>query len=364
MFVSKITADMPSSIAAIAKQFEDWVDNRSGVSPLYDAVVRSLIKDPDLLCLVADAGDRPLIYNAFMGAVHYLLLEGPGAKLLHLYSAGAAHPERISEVYPEFRAFCFENRREILELTKSKKIQINEVRRCLALVPALAFISKLVRGSPLALIDVGACAGLNLNFDKYFYDYGAGGTLGPSQSIVTLECRVRGKSNPIVEEVPLVPWRLGIDSDPVDVTNSHETNWLVALVSPDDRKRLDLLRAALAIARQHTPKLVKGTVCSELADVLASAPAELIPCIFHSFTTHHLDVDELRKFDAIRNEYGKRRGLYSVSLEWEREGGQIQMRHRVPLKVTIFADGSSTEKTIALVDNRGDCELVEWLADR
>jgi hypothetical protein len=155
---------------------------------------------------------------------------------------------------------------------------------------------------------------------------------------------------------------LGIDCEPVDVNNPHATNWLIALVSPDDGTRLNLLRAALGIAKQKPPEVLEGKACDLLADALASIPQGLVPCIFHSFTTHHFEDDEMTEFGAIQAEYGQRRELYSISFEWERQDGQIQMRKPVPLKLTTFGKGSPRERIFGLADNRGGCEAIEWLA--
>src|SRR5436190_1541983 len=95
MATSRAEPSAASSIDSIAKQFESWIENRRGVSPLYDVIVRNLIKDHDLLTLIAKAGNRPLIYNVFMGAVHYLLLENPGTKLAQLYGSIKTNPDLV-----------------------------------------------------------------------------------------------------------------------------------------------------------------------------------------------------------------------------------------------------------------------------
>ena len=48
---------------------------------------------------------------------------------------------------------------------RSHHTQTNEVGRCAVILPALP-------AAPIALIEVGASAGLCLLFDKYQYDYG------------------------------------------------------------------------------------------------------------------------------------------------------------------------------------------------
>ncbi|MFE4537493.1 DUF2332 family protein [Streptomyces scopuliridis] len=49
----------------------------------------------------------------------------------------------------------------------SRRTQTNEPGRCATLLPALAALD-----GPLALIEVGASAGLCLHVDRYSYDYG------------------------------------------------------------------------------------------------------------------------------------------------------------------------------------------------
>jgi hypothetical protein len=350
----------------LARQFKDWVDNRPGVSPLYDKIVGNLIKDRDLLQLISEAGDRPFIYNLFMGAAHYLVLETATSDLSPFYGASPNGANgQDSDPYPHFRDFCFMHKIEILNLVTQREVQINEVRRCAVLVPALAAVSNRVNCAPLALLDVGACAGLNLNFDRYFYDYGVAGTVGPENSTVRIASAARGQTVSMVPRAfPSIPWRLGIDSDPVDVTDSHAVNWLVGLVSPDDRKRMDLLKAALSIARQNAPQLLKGKAVDVLTSALSSIPDGLVPCIFHSFTTHHFSRDELKQFDEIRESFGQQRELYSISLEWQRSDGQVLPRQEpVPIKLTIFSGRQVQEQTLAMTDNRGGCDTLDWLAD-
>ncbi|OPG02687.1 hypothetical protein B1L11_42010 [Microbispora sp. GKU 823] len=74
-----------------------------------------------------------------------------------------------------------------------------------------------VPAAALALIEVGASAGLCLSPDRYRYDDLP--PVGLVDSPVVLTCRTNGRV-PVPERVPDVVWRAGIDLDPVDVVRA------------------------------------------------------------------------------------------------------------------------------------------------
>ena len=74
--------------------------------------------------------------------------------------------------WPEFRTLLGERRDEIEALMLERRTQTNEAARCALMLPLLAALPQ-----PLALLEVGASAGLCLLPDRYGYDY-AGHRLG------------------------------------------------------------------------------------------------------------------------------------------------------------------------------------------
>src|SRR5205814_3579346 len=69
--------------------------------------------------------------------------------------------------YGEFRRRILDNRDAVRFLMLTRSTQTNEPGRCAALLPVLAPLPQ-----PLALLEVGASAGLCLLPDFYGYDYG------------------------------------------------------------------------------------------------------------------------------------------------------------------------------------------------
>src|SRR3954469_25261299 len=70
--------------------------------------------------------------------------------------------------WPEFRSRLGECRSEIEAVMLERRTQTNEAARCALMLPLLMALPQ-----PLALLEVGASAGLCLLPDHYGYDYGA-----------------------------------------------------------------------------------------------------------------------------------------------------------------------------------------------
>ena len=142
-------------------------------SPLYAHLARAVADDPDLLALNSDADQSTTVANLFFAAVHYLLMDDHDARLAAYYPDLTAELRPIDEAYPVFRAYCLEHAGEIRALVTTRRVQTNEVRRCAPLLPALQTVWERGGRRPLALVEVGASAGLLLNWDRYTYEYQA-----------------------------------------------------------------------------------------------------------------------------------------------------------------------------------------------
>jgi hypothetical protein len=94
------------------------------------------------------------------------------------------------------------------------------------------------------------------------------------------ECCISG-SVLIPKSLPRIAWRCGIDLNPIDVNSTADTAWLETLVWPG-QQRADRFRAALKIAQIHPPRIVKGNLLTDLAEVMAEAPESATLVIFHT----------------------------------------------------------------------------------
>ena len=186
---SGISDPQLDSLSRCFQQFA--VECRHHASPLYERLAVSVGSDPEMLALAARARSGP-VPNLFFAAAHFLLLKGTEHPVSRFYPSLFEQPDPVEGAYPAFRSFCLEHRGGILKLISERRVQTNEVRRCACLLPAFGLASSQARGRPLALVEVGASAGLNLLWDHYGYDYGGGGRCGDQRSSVQIHCALRG----------------------------------------------------------------------------------------------------------------------------------------------------------------------------
>lgn len=177
----------------------------------------------------------------------------------------------------------------------SRSTQTNEVGRLATLVPAFAEVAK---NEPVALLEVGASAGLCLYPDRWSYAWHTdAGTVRAGEG-PELECRVTGDL-PDPVEVPTVAWRGGIDLNPLDVTDADQMAWLENLVFPEHDDRRARLRTAVGIARQEPPALVHGNLLDELPRLVDEAGRHGRVVVFHSAVIAYLEEDDRRRFQQM-----------------------------------------------------------------
>ena len=244
-----------------------------GASPLYERLALGVADDEELLALAAQGRSEQPAPNLLFAAVHLLLLSGVQDDLAAFYPSVTESAPLAGDPFPHFRRFCHEHADAIAEMLRERRVQTNVVERCGLLLPAFGIIARRSGGKPLALVEVGASAGLNLLWDRYSFDYGGGRRWGSATSPVRIETELRGAHAPPLPEEPLVvAERTGIDLNPIDVRDTNAVQWLRALVWPEERQQMQRLDAAVALAQTTPPTLLKGDALDLLPGVLSSAP--------------------------------------------------------------------------------------------
>lgn len=154
-----------------------------------------------------------------------------------------------------------------------RSLQTNEPQRSAVLLPALAEIE-----GPIALIELGASAGLCLLPDLYSYRYGGTADIaldppdGPSP--VVLACELRGGVVPRLR-MPDIVWRAGLDLRPLDAADPTDRRFATALVWPGETGRTERIDAALEIAAGQGLRIAAGDATDPTAirSLVASAPS-------------------------------------------------------------------------------------------
>lgn len=173
--------------------------------------------------------------------------------------------------YPVWSEWVLAHRDEVCAELPRRRVQTNEPQRC---VPLLVGLGR-IRG-PIALIELGASAGLCLLPDHYGYLlHGAQGPRRLGQGELLLEAQLDETPDaPLAPAaLPEIVWRRGIDLAPLDVRRDDDRRWLQASLPPDRPERHARLRAALEVAAREVPDVVAGDALAALPEVAAQAPA-------------------------------------------------------------------------------------------
>lgn len=265
-----------------------------GESPCYEEWATSVATDPEVLALLADLP--------------------PPKRQPNLLFAAARHTGVPPGPYKDFRTALLSNWPTVRKVMLTKSTQTNEPGRCAVLLPLLAALPQ-----PLALLEVGASAGLCLYPDRYSYRYDNRPRLDPPDgpSKVVLDCTTTGPV-PFPTRVPDVAWRAGIDLNPL---TPADADWLTALIWPEHDHRRTRLTNALALT-DATP-VIKGDLIDQLPSLAAQAPPDATLVIFHSAVLPYLTDESRTEFtDLVRtmnthwisNEGTRGHSLFTLSL--------------------------------------------------
>ena len=262
----------------IAQRYERFARQEAhGSSPVWERLALDVAGSPQLLAFLASIPRERRQPNLFLAAVRHV----------------AGVPRDGQDMEAMVRTHAPRIRRVML----SRTTQTNEPARCSVLLPLLARLNQ-----PLALIEVGAAAGLCLLPDRYGYDYGCHRIEPPSPDAPCFRCR-SSATTPLPRTLPTVGWRCGLDLHPLDINRLSAMAWLETLVWPGQEFRVKALRAAIAVARAHPPPIRRGDLCTDLPALAALAPQGMQLVIYHSAVLGYVGSQRAR--DAFAETVGQ-----------------------------------------------------------
>lgn len=303
----------------LADEIRRWSAHVAGDgSPLYSRIASAVADDPDLLDVVAESRRNQPVPLLFLAAVHSTLATVPDHPLARWYPTVSGGDVAADDPAEALRDFVQRHRGTITELVRNRSVQTNEVGRCALLLPAFEIVSRRAE-RPLAIIEIGCSAGLNLRFDDYRVDYtGPSGhvSAGRLDSPVVLTCTVRGRRPPLPDAGIAVGSRIGIDLRPLDVADPADAAWARALVWPDQPERHHRLGHAIRLLVEDPPALFTGDALLDLPAHVADVPAEHAVCVVTSHVLNQLPANARDELDSVFERLGGTRPIWRISNEW------------------------------------------------
>lgn len=238
----------------------------------------------------------------------------------------------------------------ILNFLKSAP-QTNEVRRSAILLPGFLTIAEAANGLPFVLSEIGASAGLNLNWNQYFYQFG-GQVWGDKKSPVALMPKWSGpvpkSQNIVVQE------RRGCDLIPTDLSNKTEITNLLSYLWADQAERITRTEYAFEMANLYPYHVDKMDAIDWLKQRLSQRREGVVHVIYHTIAWQYFPQNLKREGSALINEAGAKASK-TAPLAWlgfeadgQEPGGALTL--------TMWPGGET--KVLARADYHG--RWVKW----
>lgn len=258
--------------ATDSRTFVDWAN--------------AVAADPDVLAWLADLPPLKRQPNLVLAAARWHGVPAPGP-------------------YAGLREALLGDDGAIRDTILTRATQTNEVGRMATLVPVLDLVAE-AELAPIALLEVGASAGLCLYPDRVDYRWTGdrvGSVVGELRGSggPTLTCQVRGAFT-APREHPVIAWRGGLDLNPLDVTDEDAMRWLETLVWPEQDDRRDLLRQAVEIAAADPPDLRRGDLLTDLPALVEEASAFGTVVVQHSAVIAYLTPEDRERYRTMIGE--------------------------------------------------------------
>lgn len=284
-------------------------------------------------------------------ALHRIAIDGRDRRLARLHARADAYRARGSGT---LLSSALAANRDLLETYLGQPPQTNEVARTAMLLGGFLTIAEVAR-RPLAVLEIGASAGLNLLFDRYRYDLGRW-SWGADDAVLMIAAAWQGPRPAEAELV--VAERRGCDRNPLDLGEEETRRRLRSYVWPDQKDRLLRLDRAIATALENPPLVERADAADWLERCLAEPRPGRATVIVHSIVWQYLgDSGKARIAGAIARQGA--RATPEAPLAWlrlEPEPGA----DGPALRLTFWPGGE--ERLLGLGDYHG--RRMVWMDGR
>jgi hypothetical protein len=347
-------AAMPETLAeAFARQIA-WCDGNG--SPFTARVLEAAWADHErdgalrelLPTWSGDAGADAVPLRV-AGALHALALSGREPALAGLYP-----PRR--EVFdaalgPAAVATALARHREVVAAYLAVAPQTNEIGRSAVLLAGFAQVAR-DTGLPLSTFEIGASAGLNQLWHRYRYRLGDV-DWGDPASPVLIETEWRGAQAALPRRID-VACHAACDVAPIDLADEDAVLRLTSYVWPEQRERLQRLRAAIALARELGLHVDQADALPWVRTALASTRTGQATVLYHSVMWQYMPRatrDALREVIAVAGA----RATPDAPLAWLRFEPPNADAH---MELTLTSWPGGTTRVLAAAHPHG--RWIEW----
>jgi len=334
-------------------------------SPLYSALARAGADDEEILAIASHGLGAALPVHLFTSA-HYLLLGGISDPLARYFPTLSRDPGPPDEAWPDFRRFCLEHRDELLELLRTRTVQMTYVDRCRALLPPVCIVADEI-GEPLNLIEIGCSAGVLLTFDRYAYELRDGEHIGPQDAPFTLEGRLTGGPS---LRIPEIGSRIGMDLNLIDPKSEEDRRWMLATCFPELLKQQDELAQAMEIVAQADIRWMEGDALVNLPAALAATEDPV--CVYHSACLFYWPKEAKAALEDVFLEESRNRVIYRIGIEpTEKLDDMMSGRESSGTKnekenpaggetiITRYENGQAEKRIVAVRNGYSETEWVD-----
>jgi hypothetical protein len=280
------------------------------------------------------------------GTLHALVRSGRDPALSAVYP-----PHQVDDhtLWAAIKAALRRDEAFILERLRSAP-QTNEVRRSCALLPGFLTIAALT-GKPLILSEVGASAGLNLQWDRYSYhlgDFSWG-------KVSAVELAPLWEGPPPPQAAIEITERTGCDLNPLDPASEDDRLRLFSYIWADQQDRLDRTAAALEMATIIGLKVEMADAIDWLRKRLAKPRPGTTHVIYHTIAWQYLPPALKAEGEALIADAGRRATLEApiARLQLEADGKP----EGAAILLTLWPTGDTRE--IGRADFHG--RWVKWV---
>lgn len=232
------------------------------------------------------------------GALHAIVLQGLDTDLVNNYPPNTTSDDAlwaaIQKAFETHEAF-------ILETIKSAP-QTNEIRRCSGLIPAFHLIAK-ETDFPLMMSEIGASAGLNLDWDNYAVRINDSYWGDPNAEVIFTP----DWTGPLPPKANVnILDRQGCDLNPLVPTNENDKQRLLSYIWADQEQRMTNTKRALDLAAKANHTVHKMDALEFLEKRLSEPKENTTHVIYHSIVWQYLPAEAKVKGQEIIEAAGAR----------------------------------------------------------